>query len=272
MEFLRGGTAMTTMTVAAPETAAWIERMARLGYAAKALLYGTIGILTGKAALGLGGEATDTAGAMAAIVGAPFGRTLLSACAVGLVGYALWRIIAGVVDSEDRGSDLKGLALRASFIARALFHLVLAWSAVRVVLGRTPVSREKISAAADYGILILVGIGAGFAGYGLYQLYRSWAAKLSRQIDHREMTREAGPWVYPVARFGIAARGAVFCLIGYLTLKAAVTGGSNNGSGLRESLQVFQEIGKVPVGVVALGFLAYAFYEVLNVRYRDIRT
>jgi hypothetical protein len=260
------------MTIAPPETAAWIERIARLGYAAKALLYGTIAILAGRLALGLGGRATDTGGAMRTIAGAPFGRTLLLLCALGLVGYAVWRVIAAVADSERRGHELKGLILRASFLVRAIFHLVLAWSAVRVVVGKTAISRQKISVAADYGDLILFAIGAGFAGYGLYQLYRSWSAKLSRQIDHREMTREAGRWVYPVARFGIGARGVVFCLIGYLSLKAAMTSASDNGGGLRESLQVFANTGRVPLLAVAMGLLAYAFYEVLNVRYREIRT
>jgi hypothetical protein len=260
------------MTVAPPETAAWIERLARLGYAAKALLYGTIAVLSGRAAIGLGGGATDTGGAMAAIAGAPFGRTLLSLTAIGLVGYAVWRVIAGVADTERRGKDLKGLALRMSFLVRALFHLVLAWSAIRVAMGMSAISRRKLSAAADYGDLILFAIGGGFAGYGLYQLYRGWTAKLSRQIDHAEMTREAGAWVYPVARFGITARGVVFCLIGYLTLKAAMSSRTDDGGGLRESLQAFADIGKIPIGIIALGFLAYAFYEVLNVRYREIRT
>jgi hypothetical protein len=75
-----------------------------------------------------------------------------------------------------------------------------------------------------------------------------------------------------VARFGITARGVVFCLIGYLTLKAAMSSRTDDGGGLRESLQVFADIGKIPIGIIALGFLAYAFYEVLNVRYREIRT
>ena len=260
------------MTVAPPETAAWIERLARLGYAAKAMLYATIAVLAGRAALGLGGRTTDTAGAMRSIAGAPFGRTLLTLTAVGLVGYAVWRMIAAIADTERRGWGIKGLTLRASFAIRALFHLVLAWSAVRVAMGKTALSRRNVSVAADYGDLILLAIGAGFAGYGLYQLYRSWTAKLSRQIDHQEMTREAGTWVYPVARFGIAARGAVFCLIGYLSLKAASTAVSDDGGGLRESLQVFARIGKVPLLVVAAGLLAYAFYEILNVRYREIRT
>ena len=260
------------MTITHPETAAWIERMARLGYAAKALLYGTIAVLAGRVALGLGGEATDTSGAMRTIAAAPFGRTLLSLCALGLVGYAVWRVIAAVADSERRGTELKGLTLRASFLVRAIFHLVLAWSAVRIVLGKAAISRQKIHAAADYGDLILFAVGAGFAGYGLYQLYRSWTAKLSRQIDHGEMTREAGGWVYPVARFGIGARGVVFCLVGYLSLKAATTSTSDDGGGLRESLQVFADTGRLPMLTVALGLLAYAFYEALNVRYRDIRT
>lgn len=260
------------MTIAPPETAAWIERLARLGYAAKALLYATIAVLSGRAALGLGGGTTDTGGAMSAIAGAPFGRTMLTLAAVGLVGYAVWRMIAAVADSENRGKDLKGITLRLSFVARALLHLVLAWSAVRVVLGRSPLSRQKASIAADYGDLILFAIGAGFAGYGVYQLYRSWTAKLSRQIDHGEMTREAGTWVYPVARFGIGARGVVFCLIGYLTLRAAVGATSGSGGGLRESLQVFARVGRIPLLVVAIGLLAYAFYEALNVRYREIRT
>ncbi len=243
-----------------------------MGYAAKALLYGTIGLLAGKAALGMGGGTTDTDGAMSEIARAPFGRTLLTLCAVGLVGYSVWRTISAVTDAENRGTDLKGLAVRGSFIARALFHLVLAWSAARIALGKSAVSRDKSSALGDSAELVLGAISLGFIGYGLYQVYRGWVAKLSRQIDHSEMTREAGPWVYPVARFGIGARGVVFCLIGYLTVRS-VTRGAPSGSGkFQESLELFADIGRIPLGAIAAGLLAYAFYEVLNVRYREIRT
>lgn len=253
------------------ETTEWVERLARLGYAAKALLYGTIGLLAGQAVFGLGGGATDTRGAMTAISRAPFGRMLLGITALGLLGYACWRIIAAITDAEHRGRDLKGIALRIGSLGRGLIHLVLAWSAARIALGRTAVSRQRIS-GAEHGDLVLFAVGAAVVGYGVYQLYRGWTAKLSRQIDHGEMTQEAGSWVYPVARFGIAARGSVFCLIGYLTIKAAVSSATDEGGGLRESLQVFADIGRLPLALVAGGFLAYAFYEALNVRYREIRT
>jgi Domain of Unknown Function (DUF1206) len=250
----------------------WVEGLARLGYGAKAVLYATVALLAGQAALGLGGRTTDTNGAMTAIAGAPFGRILLSLCALGLVGYALWRVIAAVTDAERRGRDLKGLALRLSFVARAIVHLVLAWTAVRIVTGRSPVSQTRADELGRFGGWLLVAIGVGVGSYGIYQLYRAFNAKLSRQIDHAEMVREAGTWVYVVARFGIAARGIVFCMIGFLTVRAA-TGGGEAGEthGLRASLRILAELGQVPLGLMAAGLLAYAFYEVLNVRYREIR-
>jgi len=64
----------------------------------------------------------------------------------------------------------------------------------------------------------------------------------------------------------------VFCLIGYLSLKAATTRAADDGGGLRESLEVFRDVGRIPLLLVAAGLLSYAFYEVLNVRYREIRT
>jgi hypothetical protein len=42
------------------EVAPWIERLARVGYVAKAFLYGRIGALAALAAFGSGGRTTDT--------------------------------------------------------------------------------------------------------------------------------------------------------------------------------------------------------------------
>nr|MBA3556337.1 DUF1206 domain-containing protein [Gemmatimonadales bacterium] len=55
------------------DVAPWIERLARVGYAAKALLYATVGILAAQAALGRGGRTTDTRGALREVLGAPYG-------------------------------------------------------------------------------------------------------------------------------------------------------------------------------------------------------
>jgi hypothetical protein len=67
------------------DVAPWIEILARVGYIAKAVLYATIGFLAARAALGQdGGRATDTRGALHAVLDAPFGRQLLLVIAGGL--------------------------------------------------------------------------------------------------------------------------------------------------------------------------------------------
>ena len=47
------------------DLATWIERMARVGYTAKGILYITIGYLAARAGLGQGGSVTDSGGASA---------------------------------------------------------------------------------------------------------------------------------------------------------------------------------------------------------------
>src|SRR4051812_41737566 len=108
------------------EAAPWVESLARVGFVAKGLLYATIGVLAGCAGLGRGGDTTDTRGAMASLVSAPFGRTLLILIAIGLIGYSVWRFVEAITDPDRRGNDAKGLAMRTGFFIRAGVHLWLA--------------------------------------------------------------------------------------------------------------------------------------------------
>lgn len=125
------------------EVAPWIERLARVGYVAKALLYGTTGALAALAAFSSGGRATDTRGAMGTLLGAPMGRALLAAMALGLLGYALWGLVEGALDPERRGSDVKALAVRASFIVCGLAHGLLALTAAKLALGKPSSDDER---------------------------------------------------------------------------------------------------------------------------------
>ena len=97
--------------------APWIERLARVGYAAKALLYTVVGVLALRSALGDGGGTTGSRGALATLVRQEYGALVLLVIAVGLFGYAAWRIVEAILDPARRGTSAKGLALRASFVS-----------------------------------------------------------------------------------------------------------------------------------------------------------
>src|SRR5688572_2334866 len=120
---------------AAHGVAPWIERLARVGFVAKALLYMTIGALAAGAALGWGGgRTTDSRGAMA-LLQAEVGRTLLVVIAIGLIGYAVWRIVEGFTDPQHHGRGAKGIVMRGRSVMIGLIHGALAFSAVKLAMG-----------------------------------------------------------------------------------------------------------------------------------------
>ena len=104
----------------------WVERLGRLGLVAKGALYAVVGILAFKVALGGREESPDREGALQTIAEQPFGKGLLVLLAVGLAGYALWQLARGLLDREGEGEDPKGLAKRASALARGVWYGALA--------------------------------------------------------------------------------------------------------------------------------------------------
>ena len=259
------------------EVAPWIARLARVGYVAKAILYGTIGILAAQLALGSGGRTTDTRGALRELMDAPYGRAMLIVIAVGLFGYAVWVFVRAFTDAEGRGTSAKGIALRIGDVARGIAHGGLALAAVRLARGDGGSggdgTREWAGRAmgTGFGEALLWAAAAGIAGYGLYQLYRSWAAKLGRRLAIAELPPGTARWIIAVSRFGIAARGVVFCLIAWFLARAAAQHDPSEAGGVRESLQTLADAGRWPLALVALGLVAYGVYELVNARYRRIQ-
>jgi hypothetical protein len=262
----------------ADQVAPWVERLARIGYAAKALLYITIGLLAAQAGLGRGGGTLDTQGALREVHHVTFGRIALLIIAAGLGGYALWRMVEAVIDPDRRGANLKGIALRASFAVRGMFHGALAITALRLAGRKSADSHrdqtQHWTARAfelPAGDALVWVAASGILGYGIYQFYRVYAAKLSRQLDLSRLSPGTVRWVVGVSRFGIAARGVVFCLSGYFLARAAVQHDATQAGGVRKSLTLLADVGRWPFVVVALGLVAYGVYELVNARYRRIR-
>ncbi|HMH55082.1 MAG TPA: DUF1206 domain-containing protein [Gemmatimonadales bacterium] len=260
------------------DVAPWIERMARLGYTAKGMLYITVGLVAAHAGFGRGGRTVDTQGALRVVHHATFGRVALMVAGAGLIGYAIWRIVEGVLDPDRRGTDLKGLALRTSFVGRGVLHGALGITALRLAARERPGPHRdqtrhwaEVAFGLPAGDLLVWLAAVGIAGYGVYQLYRAYASKLSRQLNLGEVGTGTMRWVVGVSRFGIAARGVVFCLIGILMARAAAGHDPAQAGGLRKSMGLLAGIGRWPLVVVALGLAAYGVYELVNARYRRIR-
>jgi len=259
--------------------APWIEWLARVGYAAKAVLYSVVGVLALQSALGNGGETTGSRGALTTLVRQDFGSLILVVIAAGLFGYAAWRIIEAILDPERRGTTAKGIAIRTSYAVRGIVHAALGLQAVRLATGAARGRGHAVETwtghllDAPFGRWLVVGAGLAVAGYGVYQLYRALAAKLSRQLDLTSLSREAGSWLLQVCRCGIAARGVVFGICGWYLVRAGIAHDAKAAADTGEALGVIahQRFGDVLLAVVAVGLMAYGAYEVVQARYRVIR-
>src|SRR4051794_6151343 len=179
----------------------WVEHLARFGYATKGVVYILIGALAVLAALAAGGQTTDTRGTFQEIYSKPFGEVLLGAVAIGLAAYALWRVTQAIVDAEGKGKDLKGILIRIGYAASGLIHAGLAFSAARLVLGEREESSERAHKTRASEIMhlpfgrLLVGLaGAGFVGFGLYQIYKGYKAKFRKRLEVGAMSRGEKEW------------------------------------------------------------------------------
>lgn len=110
-----------------------LEAFACAGLIARGVVYGVIGILSLKLAVGSGGKTTSQSGAMHTIAQQSFGEVLLLALAVGLGAYALWRLMEGVAGTrpDEDGSAKR----RVSSIGSAVAYGALCVTAVKVVSG-----------------------------------------------------------------------------------------------------------------------------------------
>ena len=81
---------------------------ARFGIAARGVVYIVIGVLAVQLALGDGGKATDQQGALHTIAKQPFGTVLLLAVAIGLAGYASWRLLRAALGGTQGADDAQG--------------------------------------------------------------------------------------------------------------------------------------------------------------------
>jgi hypothetical protein len=257
--------------------AAWVNPVARLGFASIALVYMTIGILALLLAVGKGGDAIDQRGAINVLEGLPGGTVLLAAMALGMIGYALWRLLQGTLDLEDKGSDAKGLAIRIGYIASGVAYVALATHTAKEVVGTTSRrdSQEGLTEwllANDSGPWVLGAIGLAVIAWGVWHFVKAHKEKFMKHVNTGQMSRNERTWMRRVGKLGLSARGLVLITLGVLALNAARHHDPREVQGFDGALRELasQPYGIYILGVVALGLIAYGLYWAFNVRYRRI--
>lgn len=267
-----------------------IERLARIGFIARALNYATIGLLAFQFAIGSGGRLTDSNGALQVLSKHALGPVLLTVLGIGFAGYGLWFLIKAFYGqpnaSESRQnsqsthqsgkqpSTHKKMFKRISAGFVGAFHLFLSIGVFRVLLHLNSTG-DKTKAwtahilAQPLGVWAIAITGLIVCGVGLYQIYKAFIEKFKDEIDLSSLSAKTRSGFIKLAKWGISARGVVFCIIGWFLVQAALNHNPNQARSLGGALYIIasQPFGKILLGIVAIGLILYAVFSAFEARY-----
>ena len=243
--------------------------MARLGFVARGIVYALLGYLA------LSSAESQTvkqgqSGALEYLNSIPGGTAIMFLAAVGLLGYGLFRLSSALLDTENHGTEAKGLAARLGHFCSALLHFGLAWSALQFAIGSKQDAGDRthvmVSTALSYefGSLALGIVGIGLLGAGIYQAKQAFTLQFMKRVSSR-----APSWTCWLGRFGYAARGLVFLLIGWSLLRSAWFEETEEALSLGNAIADMRDMGAVHT-LVALGLLLFGIFSIIVARYRVI--
>lgn len=259
-----------------------IESLARAGYASKAFIYGLIGVLAAMAAFRQGGQVTDTRGALRVVLTQPFGNLVLLVLAVGLCGYAVWRVLDAVLDPERHGTDFKGLVTRIGNFLRALIYGGVGIEAFRLARGLRASGGSDAKVRAWTSRIMdlplgewLVGLGGLIiAAYGVSEIIEAVKHSHDENMDVSSIPPRRRSVLMKISRFGVAARAAIIVTVGIFLVRAAMRHDAGEAHGVRESVLEMAGMaeGRWLLGAIAFGLIAYAVDQALHAKYRRIRS
>jgi hypothetical protein len=256
------------------------QRAARLGYLAKGIMWIMMGGLTLQAALGMGSPRVDQNVVLLRLFAQPFGKYLLIAFAIGLISYALWRVMQAFFDPDHHGKNFIGVVNRASFVITGLGYAGMAFAAIELSLGTgsgggsEQVTRLMTAQVLKYplGSLLVGLIGLFITGLGIYQIYLGYSTRFERSFKEAEMTPEERRWAIRIGRFGHISRSIVFSVIGIIFIHAALKYQPNEVGFFGQALRSLsdQPYGVYIIGVLGIGMMAFGVYSMVLARYRRI--
>jgi hypothetical protein len=252
-----------------------MKLLARLGLGARGVIYLLIGWLAVLLALGKRPAEADQRGAMQEATRHTGGFLLLWVIAVGLTCYALWRFSEaafGVVGEGNKAGP------RVQSFVRGCIYAFFAVSAF-TLLAHAHTSNQNAQsefltgrAMTHSGGRILVGVvGAVIVVAGLVLVAEGLTRRFTKYFDKAEMSAETRRVVWILGTVGTAARGVAFALTGFFVVRAAWEYDPKKAQGLDGALRTTlasSSYGRLWVGLVAVGLIAFGLYGLAEARWR----
>ena len=253
------------------------EWLARAGLAARGVIYGIIAVLALKLALGDGGKTTDQQGALKTLAQQSFGEILLVLMAIGLFGYALWRLVRAAIGHGAEG-DRDDAKERIDGVASGIGYGLLFVTAVSILAGSGGGGgggpQQASGGVLDWpaGQVLVILAGLVLLGVAVDQGIKGFKKKFLEKSHTERMNDKVKKAFTAFGVFGHLARMVIFGLMGYFLIKAALDYNPDEAVGLDGALAKLANSagGPIVLGAVAVGLLGFGLYSFMDARYRRV--
>jgi len=256
----------------------WVKQVARVGWVAKGAVYTLMGLTA--FAIGRGKPSDDQAtpeGAVAQVVSNPAGRFLLGLLSIGLILYAIWRLLSATL---VRGNEPKDWLDRLGYLFSAAFYGVLAFTAVRSVIRDVQpedsntveeMSRSMLESSVGRWLLFLVGAVAIVVG--LYFIVKKGFGKsFLDELNLAKASKEERSAITTAGVIGWVGRGLVTAAVGFFVAKAAWEVDSEDARGFDRALRevAANDAGRYAVLAAGVALIAYGVFCIMSFRYQEL--
>lgn len=252
--------------------------LGRIGLGAQGVCFVVIGVLALALAAGVGGEATDPQGAFVALARSGWTKALLVVLAAGFPCYAVWRLAQAIFDRGRMGTGLGGLGRRLIQLVQGLTYCALTASAISTLVSPHPRqhSAAKHATAGVFGWPggreLVAAIGVVLGGIAVGNLYWGLSGRFTESMHTEQMSQREERVVTMLGRVGFFALTAVFGIIGWFLVKAAVQFDAHDAVSIGGALGRLTRLdyGKVLLGLVAAGLFTYGLFGFVQTRYHRV--
>lgn len=243
-----------------------VERAARFGYAANAVMHAIIGLLAIKLAFGQGVSA-DQGGVLQVLVQSTGGKVLVGFGVFSWAALAFWQVGEACLSFYSAKTRLKA-------VAKALTYAVLSILCVlTLVRGQSASSKEQnVSTTAKLmehsaGVALVVAVGVIIVAVGAYHVVKG-----AKKRFHEDLVGQQPQWVEHAGVVGYILKGLALVATGIFFANAGLTNDPSDAGGLDAALHKLLEkpFGALLVGAIGLGFAIFGIYSAARSRYAKV--
>jgi hypothetical protein len=248
--------------------------MARIGFAARGLIYLLIGGSAARAALRSDAPAHGLADSVQSLIDLPLGRALVVTVAIGLACFAGWLAIRGF-NQARRAEHAKRWLFAAGMLGDAVLYAGFVFVVLSRAFGSATSGGDRdvqvwttwlFAHAAGRTTVGLVGLGL-IAG-GISMIVWTWSVDVEKSVALAPRNKEV---TEVISRYGLTGRAAALALIGGYLMAAAIDADPSKAHGLGGVLQSLHRTsyGWMVVLLFGTAFAASAFFDFVEALYRS---